>query len=52
MKWGIFQSKNPKFFPCPRETWSKQLSHEIVVLTKFHDNRAKIVAFFINSQFL
>ena len=37
--------------PYPHETWSKSLTHEVINLTKFHEDRAKIVEFLLIANF-
>ena len=39
--------KNPQFFPNPYETWGKYSSDEVIILTKFHKNWAKIADFLL-----
>ena len=41
------EKKNLQFFFYPYETWSKELTLEVVTLTKFHENRTKIVDFLL-----
>merc|ERR1712020_299721 len=43
--------KNPQFLSYPHETWSKLLPHEVIILTKFHEDRTKIVDFLLMSNF-
>ena len=35
--------KVPQFLPYLHETWSKLLAHELLILTKFHEDRPKTV---------
>ena len=30
--------KNPQFLSNPHETWSKWLTHEVIIFTKFHED--------------
>ena len=43
--------KSPHFLSNPHETWKKQLSHEVIIFTKFHEERKKC-GFFTNGQVL
>ena len=44
-------SKSSTFFPNLYETCSNFLPHELIILTKFHKDWAKIVDFFIKAHF-
>ena len=44
--------KNLQFLFYPHETWLKKLTLEVVSLTKFHENRTKIVDFLLIVTFL
>ena len=43
--------KNPQFLSNPNETWWKYLSHEVTILTKFHEDWRKDVDFLLNVNF-
>ena len=43
--------KNPQFWLYPHETWSKEQPHEVVIFTKFHEDRAKTVDFLLLVNF-
>ena len=43
--------KNPKFLPYLHETWLKLQAHELVILTKLHEDLDKNEDVFINSVF-
>ena len=44
--------KDPQFLSNPQETWWKYLPHEVIIFSKFHEDRTKNVDLFINGQFL
>ena len=44
--------KNPQFLPNHNETWPPWPTHELLILTKFHNDWVKIVDFFDKSIFL
>ena len=39
--------RNPQFLSYPHETWWKWSSHEVIIFTKFHEDKAKIVDFLL-----
>ena len=43
--------KNPHFLSNPHETLSKCLLHEVIIFTKFHEDRRKIQDFLLNGLF-
>ena len=43
--------KNPQFFPNHYETWPPWPTHELLILTKFHNDWVKIVDFLIIAYF-
>ena len=43
--------KNLQFWLYPHETWSKEQPHEVVIFTKFHEDRAKTVDFLLLVNF-
>ena len=49
LKWNTLQNwplvENPQFFFKQRKTWAKLFSHEVDMLTEFHDVLRKIVDF-------
>ena len=54
-KMGHFQklaiNKNPQFLSYPHETWWKWLPHEVIILTKFYEDRTKIVDFLLMANY-
>ena len=48
--WPLIE--NPQDLSNPHETLSKCLLHEVIIFTKFHEDRRKIVDFFTDGQFL
>ena len=47
--WPII--KNPQFLSYPHEIWWKWLPHEVIIFTKFHEDRTKIVDFLLMANF-
>ena len=45
-------SKIPQFLSNCHETWSKSLPHEVLILTKFHKDWAKIVELLVMANFV
>ena len=43
--------RNPQFLSYPHETWWKWLPHEVIIFTKFHEDRTKIVGFLLMANF-
>ena len=43
--------KNPKILPNHYETWSKLVTHELVMEIKFRNDRVKIVDFLLIAYF-
>ena len=43
--------KNLQFLSNPHETWWKLSSHEVIIFTKFHEDRTKIVDFLLMANF-
>ena len=43
--------KNPQFLSYPHETWQKYSPHEVIIFTKFHEDRTKIVDFLSMANF-
>ena len=43
--------KNPHFLSNLHETWSKYLPHEIIILTKFHEDSIEFADFFLMANF-
>ena len=43
--------KNPQFLHDHHQTWAILRTHEVVILTKFHEDRAKIVDFLLIANF-
>ena len=43
--------ENPRFLPHSHETWVIYSTHELVLFTKFHSNRVKIVDFLLMVYF-
>ena len=44
--------KNPQFLSYPHETRRKWLPHKVIIFTKFHEGRIKIVDFLLMANFL
>ena len=42
LKLGYLLVKVLQFLPYLHETWTKLVAHELVILTKFHKDKAKI----------
>ena len=49
LKWAFI--KNPQFLPNLYETWSKYWPHQMIILTKFHNDWAKIGDFLLKAHF-
>ena len=47
----LAMSKNPHFLSNLHETFSKYLAHEIIILTKFHEDWIKNVDFLLMANF-
>ena len=43
--------KNPQFLYYSHETWSKWSTHELITLTKFHEDTTKIIDFLLTATF-
>ena len=43
--------KIPQFLPNLNETWSKRLTHQVNILTKFHKHQEKIVEVLLKAKF-
>ena len=51
LKLGYLLVKVLQFLPYLNETWAKLIAHELVILTKFHKDKAKIDELLLTANF-
>ena len=51
LKLGYLLVKVLQFLPYLHETWTKLVAHELVILTKFHKDKAKIDELLLTANF-